>query len=146
MPLPERVTRVLETDLLYRKLRRGQWSGSEVYETAFIDHHNPRLSVYVARIATPRAVLEFFCRLAYARRLTRDRAPQPEDLLEYGEGIAVFPAALVIHQLRLSFVGNEGEPDQIREDGHINILHGQSYAIDLAEAARPLTREEILER
>src|SRR4051794_27977606 len=90
------LARVLPGDLLYRKLRPDQWDPATrvVYPAAFIDRH-PRLSIYVARIASPIAILQQFCGFPFAKALAPGRAPQPQDLYDHGHGIAALSAALL---------------------------------------------------
>src|SRR5690349_14569635 len=90
------LARVTPVDTLYRKLRPDQWDPStlEVFPAAYIDRH-PRLSLYVARCATPRSILQAFCGFPFAEALVPGRTPQPEDLYDHGHGIAALPARVL---------------------------------------------------
>jgi hypothetical protein len=139
---PNRLTGLQPSDRLYRILRPESWDRASllVHDLAFRDKYT-KLSLFVAGLATPYRCLEFFCRFPLAKRLGNGQPATPRLVYDHGIGIGVLNASVILDLgLRLDPLS---DGTVIRSDGHIDVIDGQEYAVELAAATRALSEAEI---
>jgi hypothetical protein len=133
-------------DYLYRRLRPGQFNIEQmsVDRTGFIDANwesMKGLSVFWSAIATPRTVLDLFADL---RGVQRDLGnPTAEELVDrHGFGIGIL-SVNDIYELGLDFFKKGNGDIQIKPTGHVDVVRGHQFAIELAKRTTPLLRSQI---
>jgi hypothetical protein len=145
MPDPPSEQMLRQGDRLLRKLNPRTWNPNtgEVFPEAFEDQHDD-LSLFVERMKTPRDVLGFFARFKGLRKahFGDDQARTPEDLWRVGFGIGVVTYES-IKQLRLEFKRYRGGLE-IEKTGHVEILNGKNWSLELSVLAVALSEQEVL--
>jgi len=131
-------------DNLYRKLNPSTWNPNtlRVYPEAFRDEHE-HLSFFVARIKAPQDVLSFFAQFSRLRKEHfGDKSPRtPQDLWNKGFGIAIISVHSIL-ELGLKFkTSTDGY--EIGEKGHVDIVHGKEYDMELSLAAVALAYSDV---
>lgn len=98
-PAPQRL--LLPDDLLYRKLDPAPdfWDPTtlDVHPAAFADvgKAHTRLSLFVGKVKSPAAVLDFWASFGWAKRLCGNANAQGQDLYALGYGVAVVTVAQI---------------------------------------------------
>jgi hypothetical protein len=132
-----------KTDILCRKVTSEQWSKAtgELLPTAFQDRHN-NLSLYVLRcIPSFSYVLEIFAEFKPVQKACgTEGPPTARQMYDSGYRIAIVPASIV-EELGLSYKILPGE-HEIEIDGHVDVIEGQQYALNLLFDATMLTEAE----
>jgi hypothetical protein len=132
------------TERLYRLLGPELWlpESMEILPTAFLDEGKgyARLSLYIANRCSPRQVLEIFARFKGIQ--ARYPGADAERLWHEGFGVG-FITVDHLAALGLEFEKNRYGRIEMKANGHVNILDGQSRAADLALVALALSYEEI---
>lgn len=143
MLLPQDRT-LRQGDTLLRKLNPGTWNvtTSEVLPEAFEDQHE-NLSLFVARFKTARDVLRHFEKFGSLRaHYFGDREHRTADeMWQVGFGVGLIPYE-DITALGLSFIKYE-DGFEIEEDGHVDVISGQEFMLELSAKARALSKAEV---
>jgi hypothetical protein len=137
--------RMLEAgDSLLRKLNSESWNQTtlEVFPEAFEDQHK-ELSLYVQRLKHPRDVLAFFAKFGGLRdHYFGNREPRtPVEMWERGFGIAVISYD-DIKALGVDFMVYD-DGSEIEEDGHVEVISGKAWMLELSALARALRKDEV---
>jgi hypothetical protein len=133
-----------DRDTLLRKLDPDTWNPKtfEVFPEAFSDNSND-LSLYVARLKNPRALLAHFEKFGNLRQYHfGDRAHRtPQDLWNKGFGVAMVTFEAV-KALGLNF---RVYPDGfgIDREGHIEIIDGKEMDLELSRLATALRYSDV---
>jgi hypothetical protein len=131
-------------DKLLRKLNPGTWNSttSAVFPEAFEDQHE-NLSLFVARIKTPSDVLRHFEKFGSLRAhyFGNREHRTADEMWRIGFGVGVLSYE-DITALGLTFKPYE-DGFEIEEGGHVDVVSGQEFMLELSEKARALSKADV---